>query len=120
MRQSLASALPSPSGKSLSASLTKSEGLRPTGTKLSDRQIAAKWGRRVSRAMEIARITAKSAQEDCGYANPSPISKLLNPPEAPAIAKLMELKGFVAAWIEVLAEDCPEYRRVVTLERKQA
>ena len=104
--------------KMFSASVVKSERVDATGKELSDREIARRFGRRIERAMALAGITPQDAQHRCGYANQSPISKLINPEQAPAIARLMEIDGFIAAWIDVLADECPQYEREVTYRRR--
>lgn len=104
----------------LSARLGKSESREATGNILSDDEIARAFGRDIQRMLDLAGYTPQEVQHRLHYANQSPISKLINPTDPPALAKLLSLPGMRAAWIEVLADRCPEYRKVVTLERKQA
>lgn len=116
MASSLSQRLDAVSRKNLSASLS---GTQATGKILSDHQIARMFGRDIQRALDALGVSAKEAQALVGYSNSSPISKLINPPDAPALAKLMtHIKGFRAAYIEVLADGCEDYERIVTLRRR--
>lgn len=103
--------------KMLSARIERPEA---TGKILSDDEIAREFGRDIQRTLEAAGYTPQEVAHLLRYANQSPISKLINPTEPPALAKMLSLPRMLAAWIEVLADRCPEYRKVVTLERKRA
>lgn len=90
------------------------------GKELSDRQIARDFGRDIERALGLAGWTSESARLELGYANQSPISKLINPEQASALAKLLTLPRMRAAFVEVQASRCAEWSRSVKLERRQA
>jgi hypothetical protein len=70
-----AAGLPRPR-KMLSATFAEAPAI---GKKLSDDEIARQYGRGFARALEISGITQQELAGESGYANQSPISKLLNP-----------------------------------------
>lgn len=100
--------------------MPESESRDAIGKALSDREIAREFAADLAAAMRLANWTPQAASIELAYANQSPISKLLNPEQAPALAKLLTLRGMRAAWIEVLADRCPEFVREVTLKRRRA
>lgn len=118
MASTLANRLADGPRKMLSAHLRSGE---TVGTKLSDADLARKFGREIELALSLARKTAKEAADDCDYANPSPISKAINPEKCPALARLLEdVPGFRAAYATILANGCPEFEVETVLRKKGA
>lgn len=120
MPQSLRSEMPVAPRKTLSASL---EPGYASGNFLSDDEICSTFGREIERALELANLSKQDVQHLLKYANQSPVTKLVKPEQAPALAKLMQKSpAFKLAYILSLCETTPgiSLQTTVTLERKRA
>jgi transcriptional regulator with XRE-family HTH domain len=65
-------------------------------------------GRRVERALSLARLTQQEAAYAMGYADQGVVSRWCSGLERPHFDKLYALDGFTIAWVLALAEGTPE------------